>query len=78
MIIEPYSLLSQNRFSGVDPNDYMQDLSNLLNTFRRHTKCGSLWLRRKQDSLRCRYNFPFDFQDESVIDDVNGLYQYIL
>ncbi|KAL7291691.1 hypothetical protein TKK_0014481 [Trichogramma kaykai] len=67
---------SKIRFSDVTSTNYAQDLSNLLNAFQRHTKCGSHCLRSKNNVYKCRYNFPHDTSNVSMIDDENGYFTF--
>ena len=48
---------SQLRFTDVNSSNYTRDLSNFINTFQRHTKCGTHCLRKINGKLSCRFNF---------------------
>ena len=49
---------SQKTFSNVKPTDYESDLTNLINSFQWHSKCGNHCLRLVNETLKCCYNFP--------------------
>ena len=68
---------SQTIFSDVPETDYIDDLSNLINTFQRHTKCGSYCLKKVDGKLQCRFHFPHDLQETAHINNNNGYYQFI-
>ncbi|KAL7305115.1 hypothetical protein TKK_0002522 [Trichogramma kaykai] len=68
---------SQIQFSTVSPQNYKDDLSSLITTLQRHTKCGKHCLRKSNGILKCRYKFPHELQQHSSNDDTNGYYKFL-
>ena len=67
---------SQKPFSDVPETELLADLSKLLNTFQRHTKCGRHCRRMRNEEPYCRYNFPKAVQTESSVENSEGHRQY--
>ena len=70
---------SRRRFSDVDKGNLLYDLSDLLNNFQRHTKCGDYCYRYKgTDPIpKCRFKFPRECQDSCSIDDSEGYNRFV-
>jgi len=55
--------------------DYNQDLVDLLSTCQRHTRCSTNYcLRNKQGQQICRFGYPKELQQETIINDDTELF----
>lgn len=69
--------LSIEENMDVDDNDY----ASLVNWVMRHSKCGSYCLRlhKTTKQMVCRFRFPFDVRNQSIIEELlnSNMYRFI-
>lgn len=67
----------RKNFSHIPTNELANDLTQLLNYCQRHTKHGKYCLRKMRNgTVKCRFTFPKNLQENSSFVYVNGMPTY--
>lgn len=69
---------SDKLFTDIPDKEKEMDLVYLINRVQRHTICGPHCLRKnnKTGKVSCRYKFPKELREESIVDDSEGYLNY--